>query len=228
VPTTDAGVAPGAAVRSGRGQHTLAAAAALAGGVVLLPSPASAQGLDSSALSVRVGQDSVDATVSIALETLDPALGTASAATADTASYADEVVAYLDEHLTVTGADGAAWTGTYSDVVRESVEGIESLGVDVTLDPGSADPSGFTITCDAIIEADPTHEAVVVLTDVAGDISGCSTAGDPAARGPDVPAGGRRGRAQLTAPAGRPVRGRARAAPSPAASTAVVTAKAAW
>ena len=57
----------------------------------------------------------------------------------------------------------------------------------------------------------------------------CSTTGRRSRRrAPDVPAGGGPGRAQLTAPAGRPVRGRARAAPSPAASTAVVTAKAAW
>ena len=153
-------------------RRTLAAGAALAGGLVLLtPSVASAHGLDSSTLSVRASEDSVDATVSVALETLDRALGTGSTAATDAAPSADEVVAYLDEHLTVTGADDTAWTETWSDVVREQVEGIDSLSVDVTLDPGNTDPSGFTLAYDGIIEADPTHEAVVVLTDAAGDIS---------------------------------------------------------
>ncbi|MGY1604180.1 HupE/UreJ family protein [Geodermatophilus sp. SYSU D00815] len=151
--------------------RTLAAGAALAAGLVLLtPSVAAAHSLDSSTLSVRVDEDSVDATVSIALETLDEALGT-DHTTADTASWADEVVAYLDAHLAATGADGATWSETWSDVVLESVEGIESLSVDVTLDPGGADPSSFTLAYDAVIEADETHEAVVVLTDAAGDIS---------------------------------------------------------
>ena len=97
-------------------------------------------------------------------------MSSATAAT-DVDSYADAVLAYLDEHLTVTGADGTPWTETYTDVIRESVEGIESLSVDVAIDPGSADPSAFTISYDGIMEADPTHEAVVVLTDAAGDIS---------------------------------------------------------
>jgi hypothetical protein len=153
-------------------RRTLAAGAALAGGLVLLtPSAASAHSLESSTLSVRVGEDSVDATVSVALETLDEALGTDHTAATDVDSYADAVTAYLDEHLTVTGADGTTWTETWTGVVRESVEGIDSLSVDVAIDPGSADRSSFTITYDGIIEADPTHEAVVVLTDAAGDIS---------------------------------------------------------
>ncbi|WP_100499326.1 HupE/UreJ family protein [Geodermatophilus chilensis] len=152
--------------------RTLAAGAALAGGLVLVtPSVAGAHSLDSSTLSVRVGEDSADATVSVALETLDQALGTGYTAATDVDSYADEVVAYLDEHLTVTGADGTTWAETWSDVVREQVEGIDSLSVEVTLDPGSTDPSGFTLAYDGIIEADPTHEVVVVLIDATGDIS---------------------------------------------------------
>ena len=105
------------------------------------------------------------------VETLDRALGTGSTGATDVDPSADEVVAHLGEHLTVTGADGTTWTETWSDVVREQVEGIDSLGVDVTLDPGTTDPSGFTLAYDGIIEADRTHEAVVVLTDAAGDIS---------------------------------------------------------
>jgi hypothetical protein len=161
--------------------RTLAAGAALAGGlVVVTPAVADAHSLDSSTLSVRVAEDSVDATVSVALETLDQALGTDHTSSTDVASYAEAVTAYLDEHLAVTGADGSAWAESWTDVVRESVEGIESLSVEVTLDPGDADPSAFTLAYDGIIEADPSHEAVVVLTDAAGDIStaGVLTASD--------------------------------------------------
>src|ERR687898_978615 len=98
--------------------RTLAVGAALAGGltaglVLLTPAVADAHSLDSSTLSVRVGEDSVDATVSVALETLDAALGTDHTSSTDVASYADAVTAYLDEHLTVTGADGTAWSETW-------------------------------------------------------------------------------------------------------------------
>lgn len=141
------------------------AAAALTGGLLLVaPSVASAHSLDSSTIAVRVDADSVDATVSVALDPLAAALGTADPTT-------DEVVAYLAEHLVVTGADGAVWAETWSDPVRESVEGIESFSVDVALDPAGADPSSFALDYDAVIEADPEHEAVVVLTDAAGGIS---------------------------------------------------------
>ena len=153
-------------------RRTLAAGAALAGGlVVLTPSAAAAHSLESSTLSVRVGEDAVDTTISVALDTLDAALGTDAATSTDASAYAEEVIAYLDEHLTVTGTDGTEWTETYTAVTREWVEGIDSLSVAVALDPADADPSAFTLTYDAIIESDPTHEAVVVLTDAAGDIS---------------------------------------------------------
>ena len=147
-----------------------------------------------------LGEDSAHATVSVALESLDAALGTDYATAADVDEYADEVVAYLDEHLTVTGADGTAWTETCRSV-RESVEGIESFSVDVALDPGGADPSSFTIGYDAIIEADPAHEAVVVLTDTAGDIStaGVLTAADSSLRIGDTAATAR-GHDRATAP----------------------------
>lgn len=152
--------------------RALAAAVALTGGLLFLfPSPASAHSLDSSTIAVRVNEDSVDATISVALQTLDDALGTDYATDVDVDQYAVEVIAYLDEHLTVTGTDGTAWTETYSNPIRETVEGIESFSVDVALDTRGADPSSFTIDYDAIIEADPTHQAVVVLTDAGGEIS---------------------------------------------------------
>ncbi|SDC92127.1 HupE / UreJ protein [Geodermatophilus telluris] len=157
-------------------RRTLATGAALTGlltgGLVLLtPAVASAHSLDSSTLSVRVGEDAVDTTVTVALQTLDETLGTDWTAATDVDSYADAVIAYVDEHLTVTGADGTPWTETYTAVTGESVEGIDSVGVEVTLDPAGADPSSFTLAYDGVIEADPAHEAVVVLTDAAGDIS---------------------------------------------------------
>ena len=153
-------------------RRVLAVAAALASGAVLLfPATASAHSLDSSTISVRVGEDSVDATVSVAVESLDEALGTDYASLTDVEEYADEVVAYLDVHVAVTGVDGATWTETYSNAGVESVEGITSFSVDVALDSGGADTSDFTLAYDAIIEADSAHEAVVVLTDAAGDIS---------------------------------------------------------
>ncbi len=162
-------------------RRTLAAGAALAGGLVLLtPSVAAAHSLGSSTLSVRVGEDSVDTTISVAVDALEDALGTDLGTSTDTAAYADAVTAYVDEHLTVTGTDGTTWTETHTDVARETVEGIDSLSVEVAVDPGGADPSGFTLTYDGVIEADSSHEAVVVLTDAAGDIStaGVLTASD--------------------------------------------------
>ncbi|RBY90634.1 HupE/UreJ family protein [Blastococcus sp. TF02A-26] len=163
-------------------RRTLAAGAALAGGLVLLtPSAAGAHSLDSSTLSVRVGEDSVDTTISIAVDTLEAALGTELGTTADTA---DAVAAYVGEHLTVTGTDGSVWAETHTEVTRATVEGIDSLSVDVSLDPAGADPSSFTLSYDGVIEADPSHEAVVVLTDAAGDIStaGVLTAADDSLR----------------------------------------------
>jgi hypothetical protein len=173
--------------------RALAALAALTCGLALLfPSSASAHSLDSSTIAMRLSQTSADATVSVALETLDEALGTDYATTADVDQYADEVIAYLDEHLTVTGADGTTWTETYTNPVRESVEGIASFSVDVALDTAGTDSSSFTIGYDAIVEADPAHTAVVVLTDATGEIStagvltatdGTLTIGDTAGTG---------------------------------------------
>lgn len=148
--------------------------AVLAAVVVLataaLPGAASAHSLESSTVAVRVGEDGVSATISVALETVDEALGTDHSSEDDVSEYADEVIAYIDEHLTVTGADGAAWAEAYGDAAVESVEGITSFTVDVVLG-GDAATGDFTLTYDAVIEAVPAHEAVVVLTDADGEIS---------------------------------------------------------
>ena len=162
-----------------------AAATALLSTTLVLATPdtASAHSLDSSTLSVRVSDDSVDATVSVALEAVDAALDSSYATGgSDVSTSSGEVIAYLSEHLTVTGADGAVWAESWSAPVRESVEGIESFSVEVALDPAGADASAFTVAYDAVIETDASHEAVVVLTDAAGAIStaGVIAAGDTA------------------------------------------------
>lgn len=148
---------------------------------VLVPSAASAHSLESSTISTHVTEDGADATITIAAETLAEALGTADTSSTDVGEYAEAVTAYLAEHLTVTSADGTVWSETYGEVTRETVEGIDSISVDVTFGTGSSDTSGFVVDYDAVIEAVPSHEAVVVLTDAAGDVStaGVITSGDP-------------------------------------------------
>ncbi|WP_369137415.1 HupE/UreJ family protein [Modestobacter versicolor] len=150
--------------RRTRALLTAALACASAVGLTLLTgATAQAHSLTSSTLAVRVGEDSVEATVSVAADTLDALVGGSATDAA--------VVGYLAEHLTVTGSDGSTWTETWSSVTRETVEGIDSYSVDVVMDAGGADPASFTLAYDGVIEADASHEAVVVLTDAAGDIS---------------------------------------------------------
>jgi len=59
--------------------------------VVLVPPTAEAHSLDSSIISTHVTDDGVDATITIALQMLDEAMGTDHAAEQDVSSYADEV-----------------------------------------------------------------------------------------------------------------------------------------
>jgi hypothetical protein len=134
-------------------------------------SMAGAHSLESSTIAVQVTGDSAEATVSLAIETLDEALETEYLSQDDLGGYVDEIVAYVDEHLTVNGPDGTEWTETYTNAERTTVEGIESFSVDVAFDTGGQDPDWFTITYDAIIESMAGHEAVVVLTDPDGEIS---------------------------------------------------------
>lgn len=149
----------------------VAAGALLAGGVLALaPTAAQAHSLTSSTISTHVTDDGVDATISIALETLETATGTTYDGQ-DVQAYADDVVEYLADHLTVTSRDGTEWAETFSGATVEDVDGIESFTVDVAFDTAGSDTSGFDLTYDAVIEADPTHEAVVVLTDPDGDVS---------------------------------------------------------
>lgn len=139
--------------------------------VTVTPRPASAHSLNSSTIAVRLADGAAEATVSVPVQTLDEALGTDHAAGTDDAGLADAAIAYIEAHLRVTGPDGTTWTETSADAERTTIEGVDSLSVVVTLDPGGSGTDRLTITYDAIIEAVPGHEAVVVLTDSRGDIS---------------------------------------------------------
>lgn len=164
-----------------RGAAAALGALGLAGAVALVPAAAQAHSLDSSTLSVHETTAGASMTVSLPLEALDEAAGTSYATTGDVADWGEEVATYVADHLTVTGADGGAWTETLGEVSRETIEGIDSVSVELTLDAGGGDTSGFTIDYDAIVDAIDGHEAVAVLTDLAGDVStaGVLTADDP-------------------------------------------------
>ena len=160
----------------------LAALAALLTTIILVlsPSPAQAHSFDSSTISTHVTEEGVDATITIAVKSLDEAMGTDAIDRADLDAYAAEVEAYLADHLSVTSDDGTEWGETFSDATLETVDGIESISIEVDFDTGDSDTSDFEITYDAVIEALPEHEAVVVLTDTAGEVStaGVITASD--------------------------------------------------
>lgn len=140
------------------------AVVALAAVAAWIPSAAMAHSLDSSTLSLHVGETGLEATVSLPLQTLGTALGV---------EAVDRQVAldYLADHLTITGADGATWSATYGTASIKTIEGIESLVVPASFDAAGAEPGDFVVTYDALIEAVANHEAVVVLTDAAGTIS---------------------------------------------------------
>lgn len=120
-------------------------------------------------MSLHVENTGADASVTIATATLEQAIGT----DVDVAQDAAEITAYLDGHLSVTGADGATWGEVWSGLEEKSVEGIPSVAVDVILDPGAADPatSAFTLTWNGVIDDVSGHQAVVVLTSPEGDVS---------------------------------------------------------
>ena len=157
------------------GRVAAALALALAGLLVLLPTTAGAHSLESSTIAVVVSDDSAELTISLAVATLDEALGTSYLDAQDLDEYPADLISYLDEHLTVTGADGSVWGETYLGAERETVEGIESFIVQVALDNGDSSTSRFTLTYDAVIETVDGHQAVVVLTDSNDDISTVGT-----------------------------------------------------
>jgi hypothetical protein len=145
------------------------AALALACQLMLIGGIASAHSANSSSLSVHINDQAVDTKVSIAVEALDEALGT-NYTNMGTEQITDQVAAYIEDHFTIIGESGE-WTKTYSNVVREDVENIDSFSITFDFDTNSDDPNNFVINYDAITEADTSHEAVVVLTDASDNVS---------------------------------------------------------
>lgn len=134
--------------------------------VVGSSSAVGAHDLDSSSIVVTIEGDEVSATITVAIEALAGALDDA-----DVAAHLDDAIGYIGDHLSVEAADGEAWTETYETPAVETIEGIESLVVDVSFGSGGWESSSFTVTYDAVIEAIPDHEAVVVLIDSRDEIS---------------------------------------------------------
>ena len=152
-----------------RALATALAVAVLAG--ALLPTTAGAHSLTSSTIAVTVAESSVEATISLPLKTLDRAMGTGYASDTDISGDVHEIEAYLAEHLSAADADGTAWAVTFDDTERETIEGVDSLTVDVAFATGDSGTDEFTLAYDGIIDAVGDHEAVVVLIDSVGDIS---------------------------------------------------------
>lgn len=137
----------------------------------LFAAPASAHSVDSTAVSVVVGQDAVTASIDVPLTALDEALGTDLASDPGSlADSADEITAYLAEHLTVTGADGAVWSESFGELSVGSIEGVDVLSVAATVDPAGADTTDFTFAYDGVVADVDGHEATVVVTEADGDI----------------------------------------------------------
>jgi hypothetical protein len=150
-------------------------AAVLVAGLCGMASPAGAMAhsLESSTIDARVTASGVDTSVRVALDTVNQALGTSYGAgtAADAGAAAQAVSAYLAQHLTLTDSAGHVMAETVGEATVEQVEGITSVTVDLSHTTTATDLSTFTVSYDGIIEAIPTHEAVVVLTDAEGTIS---------------------------------------------------------
>ena len=149
-----------------------AAVAALTLSVVLAPGAASAHTLANSTVKLVVGDHDLTGTISLAVVTLDQVFveeQRSDVLPAD--AYAAQVIGYVDAHLEVEGSDGTVWAERYSNLVRQTTEGIETITLDVALDAGGADPADFSITYDAVIEAIAGHEAVLVLESASGSVS---------------------------------------------------------
>lgn len=149
-----------------------AALAALTVSLFAAPGVASAHTLASSTVNLVVGDDDVHGTITLAVGALDEVFGAARGSDVlAAADYAGEVVAYVDAHLLIEGADGTAWAERYSNFVRRTTEGIETVSIDLEIDPAGSDPSRFTIVYDAVTEAVPGHQAVLVLEGRSGTVS---------------------------------------------------------
>ena len=119
-----------------------------------------------------VGEHDLTGTVTLAVATLDQVFSADQRSNVSSADeYAAQVIGYVDAHLEVDGTDGSAWAERYSNLARRTTEGIETITIELDVDPGGADPANFSITYDAVIEAVPGHEAVLVLENAGGSVS---------------------------------------------------------
>ncbi len=145
-------------------------------------SVAAAHTMASSTVTVELTDDSMSGNLVLAVASLDQVFDPGQRSDELTATaYEEQVIAYLQDHLTVRGSDGTVWPETYSGYLRQTTEGIETIDVDLTVDTGDADPADFAIAYDAVIEALPDHEAVLVLVDADNQAStpGVFTASSP-------------------------------------------------
>lgn len=133
---------------------------------------ASAHTLASSAVTVELTETAMTGNLTLAVASLDQALPAAERSSVLSAdAYEAQVEAYLAEHLSIRGTDGDAWPVHFTSYLRQSSEGIETVRVDFAVDVGGADPADVTITYDAIIEAVPDHEAVLVVVNAQNQAS---------------------------------------------------------
>ena len=149
-----------------------AALAALTMSLVLGPGAASAHTLANSSVRLVVGEHDLTGTVTLPVATLDQAFSADQRSDVVSADeYGAQVIGYVDAHLEVDGTDGSRWVEHYSNLVRETTEGIETITIDLTVDPGGDNPADFSITYDAVIDAVSGHEAVLVLESASGTVS---------------------------------------------------------
>ena len=137
-----------------------------------LAGTASAHSLASSSVTIEETDAGLIGTISLAVGSLDRAFDAEHRCdTLSPGEYATQVVAYLDDHLEIRGTDGTLWPESYSNLERQTAEGIETISVDLAADIGATDRADFTVSYDAIIEAVPDHEAVLVVVNAANQAS---------------------------------------------------------
>ena len=111
------------------------AVAAITAALGLLPGVASAHSLASSAVTIELSEHGMTGRVALAVGSLDRAFATdrrSDVLSAD--DFAAQVTAYLEQHLTIRGADGVPWPEHITSFDRRTVEGIETIGVDLAVD----------------------------------------------------------------------------------------------
>lgn len=142
------------------------ALAAATAAVAAAPGSASAHSFASSTVRIELTVDDMSGSVTVAVASLDLAFDEANRPDVlDADRYAAQAIAYLESHLEIHGTDGTEWPEHVTNLERRTVERIETITATLDVDVVGDDPSAFTIDYDAIIEAVPDHEAVLVFVD---------------------------------------------------------------